>query len=133
MRVEKRQKPCWSPEDLLHHARAGETEAFDQLFTRCKDGVYACLWHLLNGDADLVEEAVGSVFLNAYRNLDKFRGDAALSTWLYRIAVNEAHARLRQQRRRRLFAPLSFHEPAASDEARPKAEDPAERVIRTEE
>ncbi|HZT42474.1 MAG TPA: sigma-70 family RNA polymerase sigma factor [Chthonomonadaceae bacterium] len=133
MLAEKWQKPYRPVEDLLQRAKAGEREAFDHLFTCCKDGVYACLWHLLDGDADLVEEAVGSVFLSAYRSLSQFRGESALSTWLYRIAVNEAHARLRQQRRRRLFGLLSFQEPKVSRESLPKAEDPAETLQRAEE
>lgn len=133
MLAEKQQKPYRPVEDLLRRAQGGEAEAFDHLFTCCKDGVYACLWHLLNGDADLVEEAVGSVFLNAYRSLGQFRGESALSTWLYRIAVNEAHARLRQKRRRRLFGLLSFQEPEVSGESLPKAEDPAECLQRAEE
>src|SRR5947199_8836128 len=103
MLAEKRQQPFLQEQHLLHRARAGETEAFDRLFQEHKDGVYACLWHLLGREADLVEEAVGSVFLNAYRSLGSFRGDASFSTWLYRIAMNEAHARIRQKRRRRLL------------------------------
>src|SRR5258708_24306550 len=107
MLAEKQQKPTLPEQPLLHRARAGEAEAFDCLFREHKDSVYACLWHLLDGEADLVEEAVGSVFLNAYRSLGRFRGESSFSTWLYRIAVNEAHARLRQRRRRRLFGWLS--------------------------
>src|SRR5579871_5794658 len=99
MWAEKRHKPFLLEHSLLQRARTGETEAFDHLFTEYKDGVYACLWHLLDGDADLVEEAVGNVFLSAYRSLGRFRGESSFSTWLYRIAVNEAHARNRQKRR----------------------------------
>src|SRR5437016_13477253 len=117
MATEKRQEAV-SPEDLwLRRARSGEDEAFDCLFRQHKDGVYACLWHLLDGEADLVEEAVGSVFLNAYRSLGRFRGDSSFSTWLYRIAVNEAHARIRQKRRWKLLGWLSLHEPTVAQEA----------------
>src|SRR5215467_15484683 len=116
MLAETQQKPSLPEHSLLHRARAGESAAFDCLFREHKDGVYACLWHLLGGEADLVEEAVGSVFLNAYRSLGRFRGDSSFSTWLYRIAVNEAHARLRQKRRRKRFGWLSLHEPKVMEE-----------------
>jgi RNA polymerase sigma-70 factor, ECF subfamily len=88
------------PEELLiQRARAGDPDAFDTLFLLHKDGIYACLWHLLGGNADEVEEAVGTVFLQAYRGLQKFRGGASLATWLYRIAINESHARRRKLKR----------------------------------
>src|SRR5947199_3334551 len=99
MLADKPYEPLTSDQLLLVRARAGESQALDQLFVQHKDGVYACLWHLLGGDPDLVEEAVGSVFLSAYRGLGRFRGESALSTWLYRIAVNEANARIRRKRR----------------------------------
>jgi RNA polymerase sigma-70 factor, ECF subfamily len=116
---------------LLQRAQSGETEAFDHLFTLHKDGVYACLWHLLDGDADLVEEAVGNVFLSAYRGLTRFRGDSSFSTWLYRIAVNEAHMRRRQKRRWQLFGSLSLQECAV--QTLPNAGDPAEDLLHADE
>lgn len=88
---------------LIRRAKAGEAYAFDRLFTLHKDAVYACLWHLLDGDADLVEEAVGNVFISAFRGLRGFRGHSSLGTWLYRIAVNEALARRNQKKRWILF------------------------------
>lgn len=50
-------------------------------------------------DARDVEEAVQDAFVQAWRNLDRYRGEAALFTWLYRIGVNTA---LAQRRRKRL-------------------------------
>src|SRR5438105_220228 len=81
--VQESQNPQFSEELLLQRARAGDSSAFDHLFTLYKDGVYACLWHLLDGDVELAEDAVGSVFLSAFRGLDRFRADSSLSTWLY--------------------------------------------------
>lgn len=133
MLAEKTPKPLLPDQHLLHRARAGEAEAFDHLFMQHKDGVYACLWHLLGGDADLVEEAVGSVFLNAYRSLARFRGDSSFSTWLYRIAVNEAHAHIRQKRRWQLFGWLSLKETSDTAERLSNGDDPAEQILREEE
>src|SRR5947208_4228440 len=111
MLEQKRQMPFAMDQSLLRRAQAGDNFAFDQLFYQHKDGVYACLWHLLGGDPDQVEEAVGNAFLSAFRSLGRFRGEAAFSTWLYRIAMNEAHARIRQKRRWRLFGSRSIDEP----------------------
>lgn len=121
------------PDDLLiQRARAGDSAAFDDLFTRHKDGVYACLWHLLDSDADLVEDAVGTVFLNAFRGLSRFRGGASFFTWIYRIAVNEAHSRRRQKRRWTLFGGISLHE-ETFETKNLQAEDPAQEALRTDE
>jgi RNA polymerase sigma-70 factor, ECF subfamily len=118
---------------LLERAQTGEADAFDRLFHEHKDGVYACLWHLLGGDADTVEDAVGGVFFSAYRNLDRFRGDASFKTWLYRIAVNEAHACIRRNRRHTLLAQLWPHGDDNRNEPGSAADDPAERFLRSEE
>lgn len=124
-----------SPEQaLVQRARQGDAGAFDALFLQHKDGVYACLWNLLDGDADLVDDAVGGVFLSAYRSLPRFRGDAAFSTWLYRIAVNEAHARRRQKGRWLRFGmiPVPEQTPAAAPGDPGEGGDPADQVVRSD-
>jgi RNA polymerase sigma-70 factor (ECF subfamily) len=118
-------------QNLVSRAVNGDAQAFDCLFVQHKDAVYACLWHLLDGNADLVEEAVGNVFLSAYRGLRRFRGDSSFSTWLYRIAVNEAHARRRQERRWRPWGSFSLQEQVA--ETLPNVGDPAEDLLQADE
>lgn len=111
--------------DLVRRAAKGDPSAFDHLFTTHKDSVYAYLWHLLDGDAEVVEEAVGSVFLSAFRGLSRFRGESAFSTWLYRIAVNEArrcHRRLLARNRFRLVMLLDSACDARSDGLDPEAQ-----------
>lgn len=82
---------------LLARARDGDVDAFAELVRRYEQRVRSVLFRLLDDDRD-VEEATQDAFLQAWRNLDRFRGDAAVFTWLYRIAVNEALARLRRKR-----------------------------------
>ncbi len=82
---------------LLSRAREGDLDSFAELVRRYEHRVRAVLFRLLDDDRD-VEEATQDTFLQAWRNLDRFRGDAAVFTWLYRIAVNEALARLRRKR-----------------------------------
>ena len=82
---------------LLARARNGDVDAFAELVRRYEHRVRAVLFRLLEDERD-VEEATQDAFVQAWRNLHRFRGDAAVFTWLYRIAVNEALARLRRKR-----------------------------------
>jgi RNA polymerase sigma-70 factor, ECF subfamily len=52
-------------------------------------------WHLIGGDGDAAEDIAQQAFLKAYRGLHRFRDDAALATWFYRILVNEARSHRR--------------------------------------
>src|SRR5919197_1276162 len=83
---------------LLERAKTGDLDAFAEFMRTFERRVRAVLYRLLD-DARDVDEAVQDTFVQAWRNLDRFRGDAAPFTWLYRIAVNEA---LQRARRRRL-------------------------------
>jgi RNA polymerase sigma-70 factor (ECF subfamily) len=78
---------------LIQRAQAGDEDAFEQLVTMHADRVYGALrrFGLDPGEADDVAQ---DVFLRAWRSLDRFEGRAQLSTWLYRIAFNEAQRRL---------------------------------------
>jgi RNA polymerase sigma-70 factor (ECF subfamily) len=84
-------------EALLARAGTGDVEAFAEFVRRYEHRVRAVLLRLLDDERD-VEEATQDCFVQAWRNLDRFRGDAAVFTWLYRIAVNEALARRRRKR-----------------------------------
>ncbi len=81
---------------LIARAKAGEVDAFAELVRQHEHRVRAVLVRLLDDDRD-VEEATQDSFVQAWRNLDRFRGDSAVFTWLYRIAVNVALARLRRK------------------------------------
>ena len=72
--------------------------AFDVLFKRYNARVYRQAMCLLGREAE-AEEVVQEVFLAVYEKACTFRGDAAFSTWLYRLTANAALGRLRQRRR----------------------------------
>lgn len=72
---------------LLEAARAGGLEAFDVLVERHRRTVYHVCYRFTGNHAD-ASDLAQDVFVRAFRGLDRFRGDAAVSTWLYRIAVN---------------------------------------------
>jgi RNA polymerase sigma-70 factor, ECF subfamily len=81
---------------LVARARAGDEEAFAEVVRRNESRVRGVVWRLLEDERDL-EEVVQDTFVKAWRSLDRFRADASFSTWLYRIAVNEALMRRRQR------------------------------------
>ena len=78
---------------LVKRARSGDEDAFATLVEMHSDRVYGALrrFGLEPGEA---EEVAQEVFLRAWRGLARFEERAQLSTWLYRIAFNEAHRRL---------------------------------------
>src|SRR6185503_19456401 len=92
-----------SDEALVARAAAGDDRAFELLVTRYENRVFrlACR---LTSDAD-APDVLQETFLNVYRNLRSFRGDAQFGTWLYRIATNAA-LMLRRARARRPVEPL---------------------------
>ncbi len=83
--------------ELLRRARDGDLDAFAELIRNSERRVRALLSRILD-DARDVEEAAQDTFVQAWRNLHRFRGHAAPSTWFYRIAVNEALQRTRRKR-----------------------------------
>jgi len=84
---------------LVERLKRGEEDAFEDLVWR-HSGRLIRLARRILGDEDLARDAVQDAFLNAFRALDGFNGDARLGSWLHRIVVNAALAKLRQRRRR---------------------------------
>src|SRR3990170_6649782 len=87
-----------SESSLLARAREGDVDSFAEFVRLFERRVRAVLGRLLDDERD-VDEAAQDTFVQAWRTLGRFRGEAAPFTWLYRIAVNEA---LQRNRRRRL-------------------------------
>ena len=96
-------------EALARRAVTGDNAAFERLVERYRDRVYR-LSLRLTGSASDAEEVLQDTFVSAYRRLDGFRGEAAFSTWLYRIATNAA-LMLRRGRARHPTEPLDDYMP----------------------
>jgi RNA polymerase sigma-70 factor, ECF subfamily len=84
---------------LLAELRAGEEGAFELVVQRYGGRMLATARRFLNNECD-AQDAVQEAFASAFRALDKFNGEALLSTWLHRIVVNAALVQLRSKRRR---------------------------------
>ncbi len=85
---------------VIKRARAGESEALKLLYERHSSRVYTVVRRLA-GDDDLAADLAQDAWVNAFRKIRDFRGDASFGTWVHRIAVNTALTRLRQAARRR--------------------------------
>ena len=84
-----------SPE-ILEACRRGDREAFRALYEAYKDRVYSIAFHFFQADRDAAGEVTQQVFLKLMRDIGRFRGDAAFSTWLYRLVVNACVDRVRR-------------------------------------
>ena len=96
---------------LLERIRNGESELFYELVQPHERTVYLSAYAILQNEAD-AEEVAQEAVLKAFSNLHQFRGEAKFSTWLVRIAINEARIRVR---RNRLRAAESLDEPPGGD------------------
>jgi RNA polymerase sigma-70 factor (ECF subfamily) len=104
MLMDVQQTPPGSDERaFVDAARRGDRGAFKVLYDRYRDRVYNLVFYSL-GEALWAEDVLQIIFLKIYRGLPGFRYEAALSTWIYRIAVNECQNQL--QRRGARHVPL---------------------------
>lgn len=87
-------------EQFLESLKRGEAAAFDRLVKERSGDIYALLYRLTE-DAEEARDLTQETFLRAFQSIGRFRGDADLKTWIYRIAINQARNRWRWWRRRR--------------------------------
>lgn len=87
-----------SEAELVRRAQGGDMAAFEVLYRQSVGPVFA-VCRRIGGSEPLAEELTQDVFLRAWRKLAMFRGESAFSTWLIRLAVNEAISGARRQRR----------------------------------
>lgn len=82
---------------LVERARHGDGDAFREIVQRHNRRLYRVARSVLGDEAE-AEDVVQEAYVRAFAHLDGFRGEARLSTWLTRIALNEALGRVRQRR-----------------------------------
>ena len=96
---------------MLERYLGGDVSAFDQIMSAHEDRVFAvCLRIMSNRETAL--DAVQETFITVFRKASQFKGQSALSTWIYRIAVNTCYDQLRKQKRRRTEALPEDRDPA---------------------
>ena len=82
---------------LVAEAKSGDAGAFGELYERHRSRIYRASLRILRNEQD-AEDAVQRCFQRAFVNLSRFREDSGFSTWVTRIAINEALMMLRQRR-----------------------------------
>jgi RNA polymerase sigma-70 factor (ECF subfamily) len=86
-----------SDEQIVEQALAGDGDAFGELVRRWERRIFALAYGILGREED-ARDATQETFIAAFRNLGAFRGEAKVSSWLHRIAVNQCITRQRRAR-----------------------------------
>jgi RNA polymerase sigma-70 factor (ECF subfamily) len=101
--------------DLVRRCQGGEGQAFNELVSRHQDKIYNIVLRFCGNPED-AGDVSQRAFINAFRKIGEFKGDAAFATWLYRIAFNQAVSFKREgKHRERSLTPKDdepFREPA---------------------
>lgn len=103
--------------ELVRRAQEGDADAFAALFSAHKNKIYSLCLRMTSNTAE-AEDLTQDAFLQVFRKLATFRGDSALSTWLYRVAVNTVLMHFRKKG----LQQVSLDEPANPDTRAPKRE-----------
>ena len=109
----------------LNDLKSGSEEAFKTLVQEHQDRVINICFRFLNNRVE-AEDTAQDVFVEIYQSIKRFRGDAKLSTWIYRIAVSKSLDTIRKMKRKKRMAQLksvfgldAHEEPAASTVTNP--------------
>ena len=114
---------------LVRLVQRGDEHAKSELFKRHRNEVARIVLRALGPDADL-EDVVQEAFIQIFRSIDGFRGDAKFSTWLYRLVTNVTRMHLRKRRVRPVIADGIAPERAMRPDANATPEHAAERSRR---
>jgi RNA polymerase sigma-70 factor (ECF subfamily) len=104
-----------SDAELVARSQDGDKKAFEQLVIRNQDLVFSLAFKL-SGNRDLANDIAQESFIRAWRAIEKFRGDSAFSTWIYRITVNTAWTLRKKAKKHALTNIEDTQEPIVIDE-----------------
>src|SRR3954465_1518788 len=90
----------WTDEEIVDRVLAGETALYEIIMRRYNQRLYRVARAILRDDSE-AEDVMQDAYVRAYQHLHQFARRAPFSTWLTRIAVHEALARIRQRNRTR--------------------------------
>ncbi len=96
--LERARVEGWTDQQVVDRVIAGETELYELIMRRYNQRLYRVVRSILRDD-DETEDVMQDAYVRAYEHLSQFEGRALFSTWLTRIAVHEALARLRKRNR----------------------------------
>jgi len=128
--LEKARIEGWTDEHVVERVLAGETALYEIIMRRYNQRLYRVVISILR-DRDEAEDVLQDAYVRAYQHLSQFEGRASFSTWLTRIAVHEALARLRSRSRMLQLGTETDEEDIPVD-SMPASVDPEETTSRAE-
>ncbi len=111
--------------EFIEKLKAGDAQAFDTFVQRYTSDIYGLLYRITE-DTEEAADLTQETFIKAFKAMKKFRGDAELKTWLFRIAINQSKNRFRWWKRRKREKTVSLDAPVGSSET------PLSETIRTD-
>ncbi len=111
--LERAQAEDWADEEIVRRILKGDVVLFELLMRRHNQRIYRAIRSILRDDCES-EDVMQEAYVRAYEHLAQFEGRAQFSTWLTRIAVNEALNRLKTRAK---LDPLDQHRHEGEDEA----------------
>ena len=123
-RVETEHVRSRGEHEILDACRAGDREAFRELFEIHSGRVRSVALHFFGGDGGAADDVVQAVFVKLHARIPQFRGDSQLSTWLHRLVVNTC---LDDRRAGRRLLPLETVDGSDPGRVNPAQAEAAER------
>jgi RNA polymerase sigma-70 factor, ECF subfamily len=114
-------------EQLVRRYLDGHEEAFTVLVERHRARIYNVCLRIV-GDPEDASDATQDAFLTAFRKLGQFRGDAAFTTWMHRVAINACYDVLRKRKRQPMLRLATRDDVDSAQEEGPPVADPADSV-----
>jgi RNA polymerase sigma-70 factor (ECF subfamily) len=90
--------------DLVEKAKAGDTASFEALVKKYQDKIYGLANYVCMGLKSEADDVYQETFINAFKNISKFKGQAGFGTWLYRIAANNCWMKYRKRKSEKLVS-----------------------------
>jgi RNA polymerase sigma-70 factor, ECF subfamily len=128
------ERPDWtalSDEEVVLRVRAGETPLFEVLMRRYNQRLYRVARAILRDDAE-AEDVMQHAYVEAYTHIGQFAGRSAFATWLTKIAVHEALARLRLRARERRGDPFPESDEDTMSHLKSPGPDPEQQALHSE-
>ena len=106
-------------DELVARCRAGDVDAFEELYRLHSPRIYSLACRM-TGCPQEGEDLLQDIFLHVHRKLGSFRGDAALGTWLYRLAMNQCLDFVRSRQARMKVVTDGFEEDGSNEPVAPR-------------
>jgi len=90
--------------ELVEKAKAGDTASFEVLVKKYQDKIYGLANYVCLGLKSEADDVYQETFINAFKNISKFKGKAGFGTWLYRIAANNCWMKFRKRKSEKLVS-----------------------------